>query len=235
MLPGDPLKAEEDGFYQNYFSEQDNIKMVNSQTKTGVEKHNSGCETPEWMRRDREETDTRGRMAKKPNWGPPVAEPANGWAHSVGPEKALLGLTIVDFFNLHEQLADEERLKIMLKGDRWVRIRGEEEQLSRVCNSIHRKKDIDATSQRMKAWAQSQGLYLREPLNHKKKAEKFSGPDLMDIDPKDLEGGGGLRWRSKKRMNKNASERDILEGGPQVIVTPIPNSWATLRKNIFKK
>ena len=65
----------------------------------------------------------------------------------------------------------------------------------------------------MKPWAQSQDLYLREPLNHKKqKTEKISGPDLVGIDPKDLEVGGKVEIR--KQNEKNVSERDIWEGGP---------------------
>ena len=64
-------------------------------------------------------------------------------------EEALLKFTVGELFELKEKLSDQEKLKIMLIGDRWVDLFGGKEKLWKLCNAENISADIMAAKEKV--------------------------------------------------------------------------------------
>ena len=87
-------------WYESFFWDQ---TTADKRRELGLKKVQTRPQTPEWMRKNMEETDARVRMAKKTEVGPPMRKPSEGWKKRVVLEEALLGLTVYELYELEQK------------------------------------------------------------------------------------------------------------------------------------
>ena len=140
---------QQDDWYENFFSDQ---TKADRRRNPGLKSIIVRPPTPEWMIQERRDQENRFRMTKKPKWGPPTLDQPEGSRDQVASEEDLMKLTISELFELKEKMTNQEKVKVMLFGDKWTELFGGQEKLWQLCNAENISADIVAAKQKVHNW-----------------------------------------------------------------------------------
>ena len=136
-------------WYENYFSDQ---TKADRRRNPGLKSVIVRPSTPEWIIQERRDQENRFKMTKKPKWGPPILDQPEGSKDRVASEEVLLKLTVSELFELKERMTNQEKVKVMLLGEKWTELFGGQEKLWQLCNAENISADIIAAKQKVRDW-----------------------------------------------------------------------------------
>ena len=214
-------KDQRDDWYENYFSSH---TKADRRRNPGLKSRIVRAPTPDWVIQERRDQENSLRTTKKPRWGSPMCEQHEGSNEWDASEEAFLNLTVRELFEVKEKMSDQEKVKIMLLGDRWVDLFGGKEKLWKLCNAENISAEIMESKRKVDAWLHNEvdnedgwGTSSDPP---KVRKQTFNWSELMDIDCPIVD------WDHKKVGQKSSFPENVMANLPK-------NIWETMEKYLM--
>lgn len=211
-------KDQRDDWYENYFSYQ---TKADRRRNPGLKSRIVRAPTPDWIVQERMDQENRFRNTKKPKWGPPMLDQSKGSEERMASEEAFLNLTVGELFELKEKMSDQEKVKIMLLGDRWVDLFGGKEKLWKLCNAENISAEIMDSKRKVDAWLHNEATNedgwgtSSDPSKVRKHAFKWS--EMMNIDDEEI------KWDTDEVEKRSAFPENAMASLPK-------NIWENIEK-----
>ena len=196
-------------WYENYFSDQ---TKADRRRNPGLKSVIVRPSTPEWIIQERRDQENRFKMTKKPKWGPPILDQPKGSKDRVASEEVLLKLTVSELFELKERMTNQEKVKVMLLGEKWTELFGGQEKLWQLCNAENISADIIAAKQKVRDWmCDDENCWGTSSGPPKEEKTAFKWSELMDIDADEV------TWEDKKVGKKSVFPENAMANLPKKI------------------
>ena len=209
---------ERDDWYENYFSSQ---TKADRRRNPGLKSRIVRAPTPDWVIQEKRDQENSLRTTKKPRWGSPMFEQHEGSNKWDASEEAFLNLTVRELIEIKEKMNDQEKVKMMLLGERWVELFGGKEKLWKLCNAENISAEIMESKRKVDAWLRTEqgnndgwGTSSDPP---KVRKQTFNWSEMMDIDCPIVD------WDHKEVGQKSSFPENVMANLPK-------NIWETMEK-----